>query len=176
MARADSMRAENRRRWRERGGGGAALAAVAAAWLSARHRAALGGSRLDDGAPRWGVTARRWFGVKGLPPPPRVTGRLVRTHLGKESAASPHFATLLPCAALHAAPPQLLLISVWRMLLRAGQQRLVADARRWRQAWRLGQSGWLTVHPAWCWVCGAVVGRRFSVALFAGLACLSLAV
>ena len=48
------MRAENRRRWRGRGGGGAALAAVAAAWLSARC--------LEDGAPRWGVTARRWFG------------------------------------------------------------------------------------------------------------------
>ena len=111
MARAATMRAENRRRWSGRGGGGAALAAVAAAWLSARRRAALGGSCLDDGAPRWGVTARRWFGVKGLPPPPRATGRLIRTHLGKESAASPHFAALLPCAALHTCPPQLLLIS-----------------------------------------------------------------
>ena len=48
------MRAENRRRWSGRGGGGAALAVVAAAWLSARRRAALGGSCLDEGAPRWG--------------------------------------------------------------------------------------------------------------------------
>ena len=111
MARAGSMRAENRRRWSGWGGGGAALVAVAAAWLSARHQAALGGSCLDDGAPRWGVTARRWFAVKGLPSPPRAIGRLIRTHLGKESAACPHFAALLPCAALHTCPPQLLLIS-----------------------------------------------------------------
>ena len=41
LARAGTMRAENRRRWSGRGGGGAALAAVAAAWLSARRRAAL---------------------------------------------------------------------------------------------------------------------------------------
>ena len=99
------MRAENRRRWRGRGDGGAALAAVAAAWLSARRQAALGGSCLDDGAPRWGVTARRWFGVKGLPSPPRATGRLIRDHLGKESAACPHFAALLPCAALLTCAP-----------------------------------------------------------------------
>ena len=111
MARAATMRAENRRQWSERGGGGAALAVVAAAWLSARRRAALGGSCLDDGAPRHGVTARRWFAVKGLPSPPRAIGRLIRTHLGKESAACPHFAALLPCAALHTCPPQLLLIS-----------------------------------------------------------------
>ena len=105
MARVGSMRAENRRRWRGRGGGGAALAAVAAAWLSARRRAALGGSCLEDGVPRHGVTARRWFGVKGLPSPPRATGRLIRTHLGKESAACPHFAALLPCAALLTCAP-----------------------------------------------------------------------
>ena len=113
------------------------------------------------------ATGRRWFGVEGSPSPARAIASLTHTAIGKESAASPHFAALLPCAALHAAPPQLLLISVWRMLLRAGQQRLVADARRWRQARRLGQSGWLTVHPGWCWVCGVVVGRRFSVAPFA---------
>ena len=111
MARAATMRAENRRRWSGRGGGGAALAAVAAAWPSARRRAALGGSCLEDGAPRHGVTARRWFGVKGLPSPPRVTGRLMRTSIGKESAASPSTAALLPCAALLTCPPQLLLIS-----------------------------------------------------------------
>ena len=105
------MRAENRRQWSERGGGGAALAVVAAAWLSARRRAALGGSCLEDGVPRWDVTARRWFAVKGLPSPPRVTGRLIRTPIGKESAASPSKAALLPCAALHTCPPQLLLIS-----------------------------------------------------------------
>ena len=107
------------------------LAAVAAAWLSSRHRATLGGSCLEDDAPRWGATGRRWFEVKGLPSPARATGHLTRTNVGKESAASPHFAALLPCASLHAAPPQLLLISVWRMLLRAGEQRLVADPRRW---------------------------------------------
>eukprot|EP01043_Picozoa_sp_COSAG02_P050071 COSAG02_NODE_5101_length_4629_cov_36.514128_7_plen_103_part_00 len=42
----------------------------------------------------------------------RATGHLTRTNVGKESATSPHFAALLHCAALHAAPPQLLLISV----------------------------------------------------------------
>ena len=105
MARAGTMRAENRRQWSGRGGGGAALVAVAAAWLSARCRAALGGSCLDDGAPRWGVTARRWFGVKGLPSPPRATGRLIRTSVGKESAVSPRLAALLPCAALLTCAP-----------------------------------------------------------------------
>ena len=105
VARAGTMRAENRRQWSGRGGGGAALVAVAAAWLSARCRAALGGSCLDDGAPRWGVTARRWFGVKGLPSPPRATGRLIRTSVGKESAVSPRLAALLPCAALLTCAP-----------------------------------------------------------------------
>ena len=105
MARVGSMRAENRRRWRGRGGSGAALVAVAAAWLSARHRAALGGSCLEDGAPRHGVTARRWFGVKGLPSPPRATGRLIRTSVGKESTVSPHTAALVPCAALLTCTP-----------------------------------------------------------------------
>ncbi len=105
MARAGSMRAENRRRWSGRGGGGAALAVVAAAWLSARRRATLGGSCLDDGAPRHGVTARRWFGVKGLPPPPRATGRLIRTPIGKESTVSPRLTALLPCAALLTCAP-----------------------------------------------------------------------
>lgn len=62
------------------------------------------------------------------------------------------------------------------MLLRAGDQRLVADARRRRQARRLGRSDWFTVHPGWCCVCGVVVGRRCSAAPFAGVACLSLAV
>ena len=53
LTRVCTMRAENRRRWSGRGGGGVALAAVAAAWLSSRHRATLGGSCLEDGAPRW---------------------------------------------------------------------------------------------------------------------------
>ena len=55
------------------------------------------------------------------------------------------------------------------MLLRPGEQQLGADARRWRQARRLGRSGW------WFWMCGETGGRCFSVALCAGLACLSLA-
>jgi hypothetical protein len=46
-----------------------------------------------------------------LPSPPRATGHLIHARLGKESAACPHFAALLPCAALHTCPPQLLLIS-----------------------------------------------------------------
>ena len=111
LTRADTVRAEDRPWWSRRGRGGGVIAAVAAAWLSSRRRAALGGSCLDDGAPRHGVTARRWFGVKGLPSPPRATGRLIRTSVGKESAASPSTAALLPCAALHTCPPQLLLIS-----------------------------------------------------------------
>jgi hypothetical protein len=53
MTRGGIMRAENRPRWSERGGGGAALAVVAAARLSSRARATLGGSCLEDGAPRW---------------------------------------------------------------------------------------------------------------------------
>ena len=105
VARAGTMRAENWRRWSTRGGGGAALAVVAAACLSSRCRATLGGSCLGDGAPRWGVTARRWFGVKGLPSPPRATGRLMRTSVGKESAVSPRLAALLPCAALLTCAP-----------------------------------------------------------------------
>ena len=41
----------------------------------------------------------------------------------------------------------------------------MVDPRRSRQARRLGRSGWLTMYPGWCWVCGAVVGRRFSATL-----------
>ena len=139
MARAGSMRAKSRRRWRGRGGGGAALAAVAAAWLSARRRAALGGSCLDDGAPRWGVTARRWFGVKGLPSPPRAIGRLIRTHLGKESAACPHFAALLPCAALLTCAPAALLppwaLLACAVLLLAGAPPELCWWLTWRGCW-----------------------------------------
>ena len=46
-----------------------------------------------------------------MPPPPRAIGRLVRTTVGKESAASPRLTALLPCVPLHTCPPQVLLIS-----------------------------------------------------------------
>eukprot|EP01043_Picozoa_sp_COSAG02_P057963 COSAG02_NODE_7130_length_3166_cov_9.166309_5_plen_69_part_00 len=48
LTRSGIIRAENRPSYSRRGDDGAALATVAAAWLSLRRRAALGGSCLDD--------------------------------------------------------------------------------------------------------------------------------
>jgi hypothetical protein len=66
--------------------------------------------RHHAGAQRDGTGQR--FGVKRLLSPARATGRLIHTAIGKEYAACPHFAALLPCAALHASPPQLPLTSL----------------------------------------------------------------
>ena len=44
-------------------------------------------------------------------------------------------------------------------------------ARQRRRPRRVRQSGWVTGHPEWCWVCGGTRGKWFSAALSVGLSC-----